>query len=357
MSRRERAAVLTAAGAVLTTIAACTVLLPLDLRFYGWVQEAVPPVATHIAARALDVAARTILFTVIVGALWRAGGALAGLTRIADAAVIVAGGAACGELLKTALERLRPSALPDMATGNSLPSGHVMNTTLVAVVAWELAGSALSPRWRRAARAAAVTAVAIQAMARVLRGSHWPSDVAPSVLLGIAWMLGAPALWRMPRVRYAGLVAGAAAYVFFLAVPAVRLHLPSVLDEPRRALATWRPEGAAVVLGQQGAVDAGSGWRSTVLHSDGGTPDAFEVVMRATCERPDAGCRRVRVNINGWTSPEITLSCGWRWYRLQPAASALRAGENDVAIGVPDECPARGIRDVAVRSLSLVAAG
>jgi hypothetical protein len=275
------------------------------------------------------------------------------VSRLVDAVPLVLSGAACGELLKTALERLRPSALPDMRTGNSLPSGHIMNTTLVAVVAWQLAGSGLTPRWRRVARVGVVAAVVFQAAARVLRGSHWPSDVAPSVLLGIAWMLGASGFWRSPSRGWAALGAGAAAYAFFLVVPAARLHLPSVLDEPRTALATWRPEGAAVVLGGAPRAD-GTARRATVLRSDRGTPDAFEAVMRATCEERDPACRRVRVTINGWTSPEMALSCGWRWYHLRPAPAALRAGDNAVAIGVPDGCP-DGIRDVAVRSVSLVA--
>ena len=353
MSRRERAALLIVATALVTTAAACTVLLPFDLWVYGWIQDTLAPAAIHRLTPRLDIAARTILAAVIVVALLREGGALRPVSQLVDAVPVVATGAAFGELLKTALERLRPSALPDMHTGNSLPSGHIMNTTLVAVAAWELAGVGLSPRWRRAARATLVAAVAMQAAARVLRSSHWPSDVAPSILLGVAWMLGAPTLWRSPRVRYATLGVGAAAYVFFLVVPAARLHLPSVLDAPRTALATWKPEGAAVVLGSA-AHDDGSGWRATVLRSERGTPDAFEAVMRATCEVPDAACRRVRVSINGWTSPEIALTCGWRWYHLRPAPAALHAGDNAVAIGVPDECPRADIREVAVRSVSLV---
>jgi hypothetical protein len=35
----------------------------------------------------------------------------------------------------------------------------------------------------------------------------------------------------------------------------------------------------------------------------------------------------------------------------------LHAGDNDVAIGVPADCPASDIRDVAIRSVSLVTAG
>ena len=353
MSRRERAAALLAAAAIVATFAACTVLLPLDLAVYGWIQGSLTPATIHRLTPRLDVAARTILAVVIVVALVREGGAFRPVSQLIDAVPLVATGAAFSELLKTAIERLRPSALPDMRSGNSLPSGHIMNTTLVAVVAWEIAGVGLSPRWRRVARATIVAAVAMQATARVLRSSHWPSDVAPSILLGVAWMLGAPTLWRSPRVRYAMLGAGAAAYAFFLVVPAARLHLPSVLDAPRTALATWKPEGAALVLGTVAHDDA-SGWRATVLRSDRGAPDAFEAVMRATCEVPDAACRRVRVSINGWTSPEIALTCGWRWYHLRPAPAALRAGDNAVAIGVPDECPPADIRDVAVRSVSLV---
>ncbi len=346
MSPRERAAALTACAAVLAAFAAATVMLPLDLRLYDWMQETLQPAPTRVVTYALDLAARVTLAVLITAPLLVDGGEIRRLLRLVDMVPLVISGAAVGELSKTALERLRPSALPEMETGNSLPSGHIMNTTLFAVVAWELAGTALTPRWRRVARTAAVLAVAIQVAARVLRGSHWPSDVAPSILLGIAWMLGARSLWSFRRLRYPALAACAAAFVFFLEVPAARLHVPSVLDAPRTSLATWNDAGAGA--------DVADGSRAAVMRSDGGTPSALEAVMRATCEDSDAACRRVRITINGWTSRDIALSCGWRWYRVEPAAAALHAGDNDVAIRVPADCPARDIRDVAVRSMSLV---
>src|SRR5262245_4302635 len=125
MSRRERTALLLTAAALMMTVAACTVLLPLDLWVYGWIEEAVAPTTVRRLAHAFDVTARLALVSVIVAALVREGGMLRPVTRLVDAAPLVLAGAACGELLKTAIERLRPSALPDMHTGNSLPSGHI----------------------------------------------------------------------------------------------------------------------------------------------------------------------------------------------------------------------------------------
>jgi hypothetical protein len=234
MSPREKAAALEGLAAVAAVLAGCSVLLALDRQVYAWIQQA-RPAEVRIVTRALDLGVYVALTSVIAAAL------LAGrrqVRRLPTFALLIASGAAFGELLKTALERLRPSAFPGMTTGNSLPSGHVMSTTLFAVAAWDLAGATLPPRWRRLARGTTVAAVAMQGAARVLHGSHWPSVVAPSILLGIAWMLGAGALWRSPRMRVP-LVAGAlAAYAFFWAVPAARLHLPSAFDRPSTALMT-----------------------------------------------------------------------------------------------------------------------
>lgn len=46
-------------------------------------------------------------------------------------AVVMVGAFLC-ELLKTGIERVRPSALPLLTTGNSFPSGHVTTACLIA---------------------------------------------------------------------------------------------------------------------------------------------------------------------------------------------------------------------------------
>ena len=102
-----------------------------------------------------------------------------------------------------------------------------MNTTIAAVLLVVLAART---DWSRRAKALVLVVVALavgaQATGRVLHGSHWPSDVAPSVLLGVAWVLGT-ARWAdaARRVRVAVVVGCLAAYAFFYEVPGARLHI------------------------------------------------------------------------------------------------------------------------------------
>jgi hypothetical protein len=82
--------------------------------------------------------------------------------------------------------------------------------------------------------AGAMIAVAMQIVGRVLHGSHWPSDVAPSVLLGVAWVLGTGRFGALRVPIRAGVVAAAViAYAFFWALPAARVHVPA---QPRPEL-------------------------------------------------------------------------------------------------------------------------
>lgn len=351
MSPHERVAAWSTVAAV-AAIVTCPALLALDLHTYVAIQ-ALPSVRVHAFAFALDIGARVLLGVMIALALLDDPNSR---RRVSSALALVASGAAFGELLKTAIERLRPSALPGLIAGNSMPSGHVMNTTLVAVVAWDLAGC-FGPRRARAARAVAMGAVAMQAASRVLRGSHWASDLLPSILIAIAWMTGAGSLWRARWLRVP-LVAGAvAAYVVLWATPALRIHVPSVLDRPRVTLAAWqrdtsgRPFGASNVP----AAKEETGFRAETLAAGGGTPGVVEAVLRSSCGVPHTPrCRRVRLAVNGWTSPEIGLGCGWRWYRVQPPTEMLHSGANSVAIFVPEGCAARDIEHVLVRSVALV---
>jgi hypothetical protein len=343
MSQRERIAVWSTLAAVIASAAAASILLDVDVAAYAWLQQ-YPEADIHTLTRALDLAVRLLLVAAIAIPL----GVDRRLVRgLPSAALLIATGAAMNELLKTILERLRPTALPALTTGNSLPSGHIMNTTLFAVVAWDLAGMALSRRTAGVVRAMAVAAVVLQCASRVLRGSHWPSDVPPSILLGIAWMLGARGLWQLRGLRAPLAATAVAAYALFWTYPALRLHVPSALDRPRTTLATWRDDASTE--------RPESGLRVERLRVGGETPDAIEAVLRSRCEPQTKACDHVRLAVNGWTSPEISLECGWRWVHVRPPTDVLHRGANDVALFVPDECAPRDIERVAVQSLALIA--
>ncbi len=344
--------VLSGATVLSVALAVGSGALTVDRLVEAWLQG-YPPSVLHRIAYVLDTSARVTLGAIIVAALIVDG------RRRLDAwvgALRVASGAFVGELLKTACERLRPSALPSMTTGNSIPSGHIMNTTLVAVVAWELA-DALPRSVRRVARGAAVATVVAQAFARVLHGSHWPSDVAPSVLLGVTWMLVAERIWRAERWRVPLVVAGTAAYVVFLVFPGLRFHLVSAMDRPRMAVAFWDAAAAAALVptdaepaSPTAAHDARS-W-SVRLESPAATPDAVELVIGAHCRNGESErCRRVRLSVNGSRALALPLHCGWHWYSARAPAVALRRGMNTVVLHAPVGCPPPKL---GVQSLALV---
>ncbi len=102
--------------------------------------------------------------------------------------LVLAGQLVLANLIKVAVERVRPDAPPfDVLSGPSFPSGHATAAAAVwAAVALVLSRGA-SPRARAAlAGAAAGIAVAV-ACTRVFLGAHWTSDVIGGLLLGWTW--------------------------------------------------------------------------------------------------------------------------------------------------------------------------
>lgn len=116
----------------------------------------------------------------LAAALWRLSG---------RAAALWLGGAAltanmASSLLKLGFERTRPSLVLhlDHVTSFSYPSGHAASVTAIA-----LACALFAPARRRpAVLAAAIGAIFLTALSRVMLGVHWPSDVVGGTLLGFA---------------------------------------------------------------------------------------------------------------------------------------------------------------------------
>ena len=103
-------------------------LLPLDDAVYDWIEVHRSCAVTH-----LFLSEWPLISLVVLGVftfLW-----LCRRQRWTEGAyggaVIIVGGL-LGELLKTAFERARPTALPPLLTGNSFPSGHVIGAVLLA---------------------------------------------------------------------------------------------------------------------------------------------------------------------------------------------------------------------------------
>jgi len=104
--------------------------------------------------------------------------------------VTVFGGAALGVVLKVVVGRARP-VLPDpvsTAAGLSFPSGHALGASIGCCLLLLLTLRFLSRRGRIAAVVAAALIVGAVALARVVLGVHFVSDVVAGIMLGIAWV-------------------------------------------------------------------------------------------------------------------------------------------------------------------------
>jgi undecaprenyl-diphosphatase len=137
------------------------------------------------------VAAATVLALTAIA--WEAVGPRWALLVVASAAVVV---------LNATLKHLfgpSPVWVEHGFSGVGLPSGHVAYTTaLLGFVAWlSLA------RGRRAPAAIALCVVALMGPARIVAGTHLPSDVVAGYAVGLAWLAGVLAL----GVRWAARVA------------------------------------------------------------------------------------------------------------------------------------------------------
>jgi undecaprenyl-diphosphatase len=104
--------------------------------------------------------------------------------------VTVFGGAALGFALKEIVGRARP-VLPDpvsAAPGLSFPSGHALGASIGCCLLLLITLRFLSRRGRVAAVIAAALIVIAVALARVVLGVHFVSDVLAGITLGIGWV-------------------------------------------------------------------------------------------------------------------------------------------------------------------------
>jgi membrane-associated phospholipid phosphatase len=209
-------------AAVGLAVASIIGLRPFDARITGGAAGWVMP--DSLAWAAIDQGLRLGLVALVVAA---AAATAAPWRALGWALLLIGGGNLFAELLKTAIERARPSDVP-LGAGNSLPSGHVLGCTVTALVAIGLLRRVgWSRRTRTTLAALAVAAVLAEGAIRVARGSHWPSDIPASILLGVAWVVGAnAAVAAGPRIAAAWGLTLAAGYAFFLLNPAWRLQVP-----------------------------------------------------------------------------------------------------------------------------------
>jgi membrane-associated phospholipid phosphatase len=104
--------------------------------------------------------------------------------------VTVFGGAGLGFALKEIVGRARP-VLPDpvsAAPGLSFPSGHALGATIGCCLLLLVTLRFLGRRGRVAAAVAAALIVSTVALARVVLGVHFVSDVLAGIALGVVWV-------------------------------------------------------------------------------------------------------------------------------------------------------------------------
>jgi membrane-associated phospholipid phosphatase len=354
MSRSEALAVFSLLVA-LALVASFRWFMPLDEVVYQWVQFH-RSCALDPAMRWVDPVVRGTLALLIACAVVRDG--RRSPWYVTALFVVFISGAAGVELLKTAIERLRPNSTPEIMSGNSFPSGHTTGAAMAAAIA-----IAMIRRWpwrpwlRYAAYAVAAGCVVLQAAGRLVNGSHWTSDVIASALLGTAWVFGAGMLKHLPRGAIVGLVAGGfVAFIVFDDVPTVRFHLPSAMDERRAWLASIEfgtPESRSLLVGdwEDGPAEpigpvawARSSDVSVLLRGTEGQPDGvLKMTLRpARGEGGRRACARMSIRINEWVAPEISLARGWREYHIEPPSGVLRGGDNTIRFRIESEAGTSG---------------
>lgn len=108
--------------------------------------------------------------------------------------------------LKVFLVRARPGELPWDPTGDSFPSGHVLNAAFCVGTAlrlhWHRRGDARDRMWRLLLAAAGLAFVAAVSFARIALARHWVTDVTGSLLLAAAFIALAPAPWPAATRRW-----------------------------------------------------------------------------------------------------------------------------------------------------------
>jgi len=312
-----------------------------------------------------------VIFGVIVGLTLLACRRL--VPRLVGLAALVVGGVLAVELLKTAVERVRPNDSPGDLAGNSWPSGHIAATTMIAAA---IVGLVNDTGWHPAKKAAVAivvcAAVLAQAGYRLLNGSHWVTDVPLSVLLALAWMTGGAALVRVRRALQLGMaVVLLGVFIAFYSMPALRIRLPSALVDPR-------PRLLDVDFGQPlGRLDGqwSHGWREPIgpvswIVGNRGTLDfrvedppsspVVKVAIRPPGRHEEAsGCTSFVLGVNGWTAPSIDLIEGWREVQIRVPDGVIRPGDNRLELRIVGRSVAAGRAPgrVAVRYVRLVGGG
>lgn len=128
----------------------------------------------------------TVAATGLIALWWRS------WTPVLLMAIATAGGLLMTVVGKSLVGRERPDeafAVPPYETSASFPSGHTMNTWIIAaMVAYLVIVKLRNPIAQVAVGLAAILYGVAMGLSRVYLGHHWMTDVAMSWVLGTAWV-------------------------------------------------------------------------------------------------------------------------------------------------------------------------
>jgi membrane-associated phospholipid phosphatase len=150
---------------------------PLNDRLITWFTHLGGPVGMTIIAAAV---------TILMVWRWRS------VTPVILMIIAVAGSLTFTNVGKAVVRRIRPplsDAIPPYEYAFSFPSGHALNSTVIAGMVAYLVARRLTSRVGRAlcVIVAALWAIAM-GLSRVFLGHHWLTDVMFAWLLGLAWL-------------------------------------------------------------------------------------------------------------------------------------------------------------------------
>jgi membrane-associated phospholipid phosphatase len=280
--------------------------------------------------------------------------------------VVLIGSFFC-ELLKTMLERPRPSVLPSLSVGNSFPSGHVTTAVLVAGTLGFLLARSHCPRWVKWSGVSMLSLlVGITVGQRLYSGHHWLSDIVGSVLLASAWLcfaLPRQQLLLVSRRSVAGFAGLLVVYGGFYFFPTVRLALPSalsILGQPVFAIAFGEEKDRGALRGEWGDEfqDPPSLWIYQEEASvEAPLPQAgkylLKIAVRPLLQSKAFACFPLEITVNQQRVGALLLYRGWREYSLHIDPAWTRAGVNTITfrpgVAFPDNAQDR--RTVAFRHL------
>ena len=286
---------------------------------------------------------------------------------------VIVGGAFLCELLKTGLERARPSVLTPMLVGNSFPSGHISTALLITGVFVFLN---LRQRWkpwiRHTGTALCLSVSAIITWQRLYLGHHWLADVIGTILLTAAWLgfaLPRPIRLSLSRSTIAWILGLLVCYQIFLFFPQTRLPLPSVRAAHRATVVRIAFGTATRHVGFDGAWGAHdrepAGPITWMQRGDASvtiTLAKSEAYVLAFAARPfvhtkTETCYPLEIFLNGNPVRRQLLYRGWREYELWLDPGWVLPGKNEVLFRVGPDFPLAGPEQqtVAFRDLSFLA--